>query len=362
MPNQISDTCNLRPIHAVSYAQFIIKYLVQFIIHRSSFIIHHYQTMQLVLDSNGIKIANKNNAFHLVTAGGQRTIGAGKLSSIAILANVTIEASAIKLAINNQIPILIFNRYGKVMGRLWSPHFQNIATLRRQQVKFLESLDATAWLIDLFWLKTEQQIKNLQYLQMRQPVYASVLGKAIKSIQQQHKGFEKYREQFIEEARNSFMGTEGNIARIYWQAIGNTLPRAYRFQNRSRRPAKDNVNASINYTYGMLYSVVESSIFSVGLDPQLGILHVDEYTKPTLSFDLIEAFRPWVDRLVIELCLGKLLLKNYFSKNQHGIFLNKAGKAFLIPKFNELLRKEIKWLNQEAVSYTHLTLPTIYSV
>jgi len=304
--------------------------------------------MQLVLDSKGIKITNKNNAFHLLTDGGQRTIGAGKLTSIAIMANVTIEASAIKLAIKNEIPILIFNHYGKVMGRLWSPHFQSIATLRRYQVKFLDSLEATAWLIDLFWLKTEQQIKNLQYLQMRQPVYASVLGKAIKSIKQQNKGFEKYRDQSVQEVRNAFMGTEGTIARIYWQTIGNTLPRAYRFQKRTRRPAKDNFNSAINYTYGMLYSVVEAGIFSVGLDPQLGILHVDEYTKPTLSFDLIEAFRPWIDRLVIEACVDNVLLKNYFSKNQHGIFLNKEGKAFLIPKFNELMRKEIKWLNQEA--------------
>ncbi|MEM6317666.1 MAG: CRISPR-associated endonuclease Cas1 [Bacteroidota bacterium] len=304
--------------------------------------------MQLILDSSGIKLANKNNAFHLTTEGGQRTIGAGKLSSIAIFSNVTIEASAIKLAIDHQIPMLFFSRFGKVMGRLWSPHFQNIATLRRQQVKFYDSEEATAWLIDLFWLKTEQQIKNLQYIQMRQPVYASVLGKAIKSIKQHHKNFEKYRSQLIDEARNGFMGTEGNIARLYWQAVGNTLPRAYRFQKRTRRPAKDNVNAAINYAYGMLYSVVESGLFAVGLDPQLGLLHTDEYNKPTLSFDLIEAFRPWADRLIIEACIDKHLRNNFFTHNQHGIFLNKEGKAWLIPTFNEMLRTEIKWLNQEA--------------
>ena len=304
--------------------------------------------MQLVLDSKGIQIANKNNAFHLTTEGGTRTIGAGKLTSIAISANVIIHASAIKLAINNQIPILIINNYGKVIGKLWSPYFHSIATLRRYQVKFLESLEATAWLIDLFWLKTEHQIKNLQYLQMRQPVYASVLGTAIKSIKQHSKNFEKYRDQLIEESRNSFMGTEGTIARIYWQAIGNTLPRKYRFQNRSRRPAKDNFNAAINYAYGMLYSVVESGLFAAGLDPHLGLLHADEYAKPTLSFDLIEAFRPWIDRIIIETAVDNTLDPNYFSKNQHGIFLNKSGKAFLIPLFNKFLRKEIKWLNQEA--------------
>ncbi len=310
--------------------------------------------MQLVLDSKGIKISKKNNAFHITGANGGRVFGPGKLTSIAITANVQIDTAAINLAIKHEIPILFFNNYGKVSGRLWSPHFQSIATLRRYQVKFLEETAATVWLIDLFWLKTEQQVKNLQYLQMQQPMYASVLGQAIKSIKQHNKSFEKYRNQTVPEVRNSFMGTEGTIARIYWQAIGNTLPRKFRFQKRSRRPAADHFNAAINYGYGMLYSVVESGLFAVGLDPQLGILHTDEYTKPTLSFDLIETFRPWIDRMIMEACIADQLKANFFSKNQHGIFLNKEGKAFIIPAFNALLRKEIKWLNQESTIKNHI--------
>lgn len=42
----------------------------------------------------------------------------------------------------------------------------------------------------------------------------------------------------------------------------------------------------------MLYSVVEAGLFTAGLDPYLGILHADAHKKPTLSFDLIEPFRP----------------------------------------------------------------------
>ncbi len=310
--------------------------------------------MQLVLDSKGIKIANKNNAFQIISEGGERIIGPGKLTSIAIIANVQIQTDAINLAIKQQIPILFFNRFGKIVGRIWSPHFQSIATLRRQQIKFSETPEATTWLIDLFWLKTENQIRNLQYLQMRQPTYTSVLGQAIQAIKKHNKSFEQYRGRLVEEVRNAIMGTEGTIARIYWQTVGNTLPRKYRFQKRSRRPAEDLFNAAINYGYGMLYTVIESSIFAVGLDPQLGILHADEYAKPTLSFDLIEAFRPWIDRMLIEACLDDQLQKQFFNKNQHGIFLNKKGKAFIIPLFNQLLRKERKWLNRESSVKNHI--------
>jgi CRISPR-associated protein Cas1 len=109
------------------------------------------------------------------------------------------------------------------------------------------------------------------------------------------------------------------------------LPSAYTFSKRTRRPAEDFFNAALNYWYGMLYSVVEGGLFAAGLDPYLGILHADEYQKPTLCFDLIEAFRPWIDRLLIQACLEKKLLKFHFTKNQYGYFLNKTGKAVLIP-------------------------------
>ncbi|MEM6380776.1 MAG: CRISPR-associated endonuclease Cas1, partial [Bacteroidota bacterium] len=82
--------------------------------------------------------------------------------------------------------------------------------------------------------------------------------------------------------------------------------------------------------------------------PQLGILHVDMHTKPTLSFDLIEPFRPWMDELLTKACLDRQLKKTFFTKNQYGIFLNKTGKAFIIPLFNEFLRSERTFLNQTA--------------
>ncbi len=52
--------------------------------------------------------------------------------------------------------------------------------------------------------------------------------------------------------------------------------------------------------YSMLYAVLEGALFAAGFDPHLSILHADEYNKAVLAFDLIEAFRPWIDRLLIE--------------------------------------------------------------
>jgi CRISPR-associated protein Cas1 len=308
--------------------------------------------MQLVLDSKGITVSSKDGAFQVKGEKGSRTFGPGKLESIAVTANVMLEASAIRLAIQHRIPILFFNRIGKAQARLWSPYFESIATLRRQQVFFSESPEATGWMLDLFVLKTEAQVEVLKCL--RKGRMLSALGPGITKLKLGSKQFENYRGVLIEECRQQLMGTEGQLAKLYWLSVGESLPRPYRFRQRSRRPAKDIFNAAINYTYGMLYSVVEGALFAAGLDPFLGILHADEYNKPTLVFDLIEVFRPWVDKLVVEQCLNKKLDTAFFTKNQYGIFLNKKGKAFIIPLFNDFLRSSRNYLHQEASVKNHI--------
>ncbi len=304
--------------------------------------------MQLVLDTKGIKLTKKGGSFHIVGKKGSRTISPNKLSSIAITSSILLSTEAVSLAIQHRLPILFFDRIGKAKARLWSPYFESIATLRRQQVKFLESTDACDWMLDLFELKTAGQLYNLDFIKRNRLRALAALKRSSSQIKQNQKSFSNHRNQLPEFARNNIMGIEGSIARIYWQSLGGALPRKYVFQKRSRRPAEDIFNAAVNYLYGMLYSVVESGIFAAGLDPYLGIFHADEYTKPTLAFDLIEPFRPWVDLLLIEQCFQNKLDSRFFTTNQHGIFLNKTGKAYIIPLFNDFLKKPIKFLNREA--------------
>lgn len=308
--------------------------------------------MQLVLDTSGITVTQKSGAFHVKGKNGSRVFGPGKLDSIAITANVLLSASAVRLAIRNRIPILFFNQIGKAQARLWSPYFESIATLRRQQVQFADTPEATQWMIDLFHLKTAGQLEHLHSLKRRKP--ASGIGPVQSKIKLESRHFDNFRGALLEEARQQMMGVEGGIARLYWPTVGAALPRAFRFRKRSRRPALDYYNAALNYAYGMLYGVVEGGIFAAGLDPHLGLLHTDEHTKPTLAFDLIEPFRPWADQLVAKACFDKQLKPSFFAKNQYGLFLNKHGKAFLIPAFNDLMRKKFSYLQQEASAKNHI--------
>lgn len=314
--------------------------------------------MQLILDTKGLTLAKKNGIFHVFNEKSERVISPGKLTSIAITANVRIDASAVLLAVKHEIPILFLDNIGRPQARLWRPYFSSISTLRRQQVYFADHPAATAWMIDIFELKAQGQIDTLQFLKNTGPGLKSGLTKAISTIKSNSHNLENFRENLLGKVQKNMMGVEGAIARVYWIAIGGNLPRNLRFQQRSRRPAKDIFNAAINYLYGMLYTIVESATLAAGLDAQLGLLHADEYTKPTLTFDLIEPFRPWADKLLIKACIEKKVAPEFFTKNQYGIFLNKAGKAFFIPLFNEFLRNEVEYLGQTSTVRNHIfTLP-----
>lgn len=310
--------------------------------------------MQLVLDTAHVTLSKKNGVFHVEGEKGARSIGPGKISSIAVTATVTIVSDAIILAVENGIPILFFDRMGKSKARMWSPYFESIATLRRQQVHFAESPEATAWMIDLFELKGKGQADNLSSLQKRQTGLGMGLSNAVTSIRANSRNLEAFRSSVISQCRQNMMGVEGSIARVYWQALGEALPREFRFKQRSRQPAKDVFNAAINYLYGMLYTIVEGGVFAAGLDPHLGFLHADEHNKPTLVYDLIEPFRPWADDLLAQQCFANKVESRFFTQNQYGIFLNKEGKAFFIPLFNDFLRSSRSFLGQESTVKNHI--------
>ncbi len=310
--------------------------------------------MQLALDTKGLKLSVKDKVFFIETPSLSRKISPKKVTSIAITAFCTITSSAVILAVKNQIPILFFDRIGKAQARVWSPYFQSLADLRRRQIKFADTLECTIWFIELYKLKSEHLADNLFWLSQKFPAHKAALNYARKSIQKYNQEFEPLKSKILKECRQELMLIEAKIARQYWQALGKTLPPPYRFQQRSRRPAQDMFNAVLNYLYGMTYTIVEGGLFAAGLDPHLGFVHADEYNRPVLSFDLIEPFRPWIDRLLIAECLKKNILKKHFTANQHGLFLNKHGKALVIPMFNEFLHQNRNFLAYNTNNKNHI--------
>ena len=102
----------------------------------------------------------------------------------------------------------------------------------------------------------------------------------------------------VDAMRSPLLNLEGRAGALYWECVQRLLPTG-RFNTRNHRGAVDDVNALLNYGYGMLYSQVWSALSLAGLEPFAGFLHVDRPGKPSLVLDFIEEFRQSaVDRVM----------------------------------------------------------------
>lgn len=96
----------------------------------------------------------------------------------------------------------------------------------------------------------------------------------------------------VEEVRSGdTTNREAQAARIYFQSL---------FGPGFCRDIDCTVNDALNYGYAILLSTVNRGIVSRGYVTQCGICHRSEYNQFNLACDLMESFRPLVDRMVDE--------------------------------------------------------------
>ncbi|MEM9930342.1 MAG: CRISPR-associated endonuclease Cas1 [Bacteroidota bacterium] len=311
--------------------------------------------MQLVLNTMGLSFKVKDGLFRVSAGEEVRDISPEQISSIAITSPCLLSSAAVRLAAESDIPIYFFDRCGDADACLRSPYFESLATLRRQQVYFSDSIAGGAWVVKQFSRKTAGQIANLRYLANRRKKRSEDINAVIVTLEKRQNDLEqKYQGVPTDEWAASIMGWEGISARFYWQEIGPSVPEAWRFNGRSRRPAQDAYNAMTNYCYGILYPITERALFAAGLDPHLGILHADEYDQPTLAYDLIEPFRPWVDRFILEQLFAKNLSVEVVEPKDNGYWISSGAKRTLIPAFNEWMRRRKRWEGRQLTREAHI--------
>jgi CRISP-associated protein Cas1 len=88
---------------------------------------------------------------------------------------------------------------------------------------------------------------------------------------------------------------EARAARRYWPQLFSDL-------NFRRHRENEDQNLLLNYGYAVLRAIVARAICAVGLHPSLGLHHHNRYNAFGLADDLMEPFRPTVDRAVAEYC------------------------------------------------------------
>lgn len=88
---------------------------------------------------------------------------------------------------------------------------------------------------------------------------------------------------------------EGRAAAYYWKRLFPQIPGF----TRGREGVSP--NNLLNYGYAILRACVARSLVSSGLLPTLGIHHHNRYNAYCLADDIMEPYRPYVDRLVVDI-------------------------------------------------------------
>lgn len=301
--------------------------------------------MQLIINSYGSYLQRNGDCFKVKVDDKVSEISCKKISSILISTAAYITTDAIKMAMENNIDIVFIDDFGDPYGRVWHPKLGSTTLIRRRQLEIAETEKGLNLSVDWIKRKFVNQIGLLKRLRETRPQKSAEITDYTSKLENTMNGLNSL-SGTVEENRGTIMGIEGSGGRIYFEALSFLMPDRFKFEGRSRNPAKDEFNCLLNYAYGVLYSMVEKACIIAGLDPYVGFIHTDHYNKKSLVFDLIENYRIWADETAINMFAGRKVKTEYFSQIPNGLTLNKEGKACLITEFNTFLDESIRHNNR----------------
>lgn len=143
---------------------------------------------------------------------------------------------------------------------------------------------------------------------------------------------------YIEQVEyNDVTNREGHAAKVYFNAL---------FGLDFTRGEENPINAALNYGYSILLSAFSREVVSNGYITQLGLFHDNTYNQFNLSCDIMEPFRPIVDRIVFDMKPIKLereeklalvdMLNKEVTIDSKTQYVNNAIKIYCKSVFNAL--------------------------
>jgi CRISPR-associated protein Cas1 len=303
--------------------------------------------MKLIINSPGTYLCKRGDCFQLQKVDKKQDYSARKIEQILITTRAAMSTDAIELAIENNIDIIFLKSTGQPFGRVWHSKLGSISTIRRKQLYLQEQTYGLVLVKEWILQKINNQIEHLNKLGMnrRDAKRKASIQDGIQKLKIQIQNIKQIKKDCtVDDVRNKLQGYEGTASRIYFTILNELIPDQYKFNGRSKNPAKDPFNSMLNYSYGILYSNVEKACIIAGLDPYIGIMHTDNYNKKALVFDLVEMYRGYMDEIIFKMFAKRTVKTEHFDIiGDDGYYLNQEGKKVLISEYNKEMEKKIRY-------------------
>lgn len=263
------------------------------------------------------------------------------LDGIVCFGQMTVSTPLIEFCGKHDITLTFLSEHGRFYGRVCGPVSGNVL-LRKKQYDSLNDSEFTA-----------QIVRNILMGKFRNS--RAVLSRNART-EQRSWAIEKLNETAAQIGKlaielescstvDSMRGLEGAAASLYFGCFDLMLSEKspYRFEERSRRPPRNEVNAVLSFVYTILTREVQAALETVGLDPAAGYLHTLRPGRPSFALDLIEELRSSLcDRFVLGLFNRGQLSEKDFEQDSQAVMLNERGRKTVLSSWQKRKQEEIK--------------------
>jgi CRISPR-associated protein Cas1 len=264
------------------------------------------------------------------------------LSGITVFGQVMLSPFLIGRCAQDGRDITWLSRSGRFQGRLHGPVSGNVL-LRRAQHQVLNDPQATLEIAKRFVAGKLQNARGTLLRAARESETENDQTALRDAARGHASAITLLRDcSSLDELR----GVEGITAKAYFAAF-TSLVRTNRddftFTERSKRPPRDPINALLSFTYALLTGDCIAALEGVGLDPQVGFLHVLRPGRPALALDLMEEFRSSLaDRLALTLINRGQITRTDFDERTGGAWsLNETGRKTVLVAYQKRKQEEI---------------------
>lgn len=305
--------------------------------------------MDIYLNSYGNEISKIGKRFLIKNKDMKKEIFFAEVESIFINESSKITSGAINLALENDIDLILVDKYGNPSGRFWKCSQDKNAKLRRAQLE----LDISNRGLDLAKIVIRKKIEKmiLHLINLRKSNKNDTI---INSIEKMTEIKDKLNSS---KCYDNLRAREAHASKLYFKALKLFMPTGFHLEGRSYRPAKDEFNATLNYIFGIMYSKLETELFRLGYDINIGFFHVDAYNRKSFVYDIIELYRNIGYISALSIFRSKLIRKGYFEEDEKmGYSISKEGKEIIVERINDNYSKEIQNIRKDLLNLKNILI------
>jgi CRISPR-associated protein Cas1 len=264
----------------------------------------------------------------------RRIIPIEDVESLYCFGEMTLNSKLINFLSQHHIIAHFFNYYGFYSSSLVPREYLvSGEVVLRQAEHYLDSKKRLSIAKEMISAAVDNILKNMQYYHNR----GRSLEEGIEAVQKE--------KQTMIKAPNpqELMAAEGRMRGVYFKCWDKIIEADFQFEQRTRRPPENAVNALISFGNSMLYTTVLGEIYHTQLNPTLSFLHEPGARRFSLSLDVAEVFKPFlVDRLIFKLLNQASLKKKHFDEKLNFCYLNEEGRKIFVQNYDERLKTTIK--------------------